>query len=355
MMRDRILYIGLSGLAGSGKDTVAKALSVMLDNDFNSFEEFKSYYDTVYGYPVNMKFATFEKSVPDKRCICIAFADQLKEICSSMFGIPVERFYYNKANSWICINKDFSYTEIKPADSSIVTAEEYYGMYSRYSNSSEPCYISLRELLVYVGTYVLQQSINKNIFVNTVNNKIKRRASSDSNILYAIVTDVRFTHELDFIKQHNGILIRINRESVKPLDNIAEHDLDSSYDYDYVIENNSTYTDLFKQIWDLVHGDVIFKNETIDLPTKEQVDNYLRLIDRDDEYEHYKVVAEHGTVSERRDNGQIISINMIGGPMINVCEKIPGTDITPVCIELDQLGYGFVLACPVKNDTTSKD
>ena len=110
-MKDRILYIGLSGLAGSGKDTVAKALSVMLDNDFNTFEEFKEYYDTIHGYPVNMKFATFNKSVEEKRCICIAFADQLKEICSSMFGIPVERFYYNKANSWICINKDFSYTE----------------------------------------------------------------------------------------------------------------------------------------------------------------------------------------------------------------------------------------------------
>lgn len=342
-MKDRILYIGLSGLAGSGKDTVAKALSVMLDNDFNTFEEFKEYYDTIHGYPTNMKFATFNKSVEEKRCICIAFADQLKEICSSMFGIPVERFYYNKANSWICINKDFSYTEIKPADYNIVTAEEYYGWYSNYSNSEEPYYISLRELLVYVGTYVLQQSINKNIFVNTVKNKIKRRASSDSNIRYAIVTDVRFMHELDFVKQQNGILIRINRDSVKPLDNIAEHNLDSSYDYDYTIDNNSTYTDLFKQIWDLVHDEVIFNNETIDLQTNEQVDNYLRLIDQDDEYDYYKVVAEHGTVSERRDNGQIISINMIGGPMISICEMIPGTDISPVSIDLDQLGYGFVI------------
>ena len=35
MMRDRILYIGLSGLAGSGKDTVAKALSVTVGNLYN--------------------------------------------------------------------------------------------------------------------------------------------------------------------------------------------------------------------------------------------------------------------------------------------------------------------------------
>lgn len=344
-MQNKILYIGLSGLAGSGKDTVAKALSAMLDNGFNSYDEFKSWYDMTYGYPKNMQFATFNKIVNEKKCVCIAFADQLKNICASMFGIPVERFYYNKSNSWICINKDFSYTEIKPSDSSIVTAEEFYGWYSNYSNSNDPCYISLRELLVYVGTYVLQQSISKNIFINTVKNNINYQAASNSSLEYAIVTDVRFTHELDFIKQQNGILIRINRDSVKPLDNIAEHDLDSSYDYDYVLENNTTYDDLFKQIWDIIHDEVIFKNKIVSIQTREQVDNYLRLVDSDDEHDYYKVIAEHGTVSERRDNGQIVSIDMVGGPMISLYEQIPGTGLVPVSIDLDQFGYGFIVAC----------
>ena len=58
--------------------------------------------------------------------MCIAYADQLKEICSSIFGIPVQRFYQNKSNAWICINDKFQYTEIKPEEESIVTSEDYY-------------------------------------------------------------------------------------------------------------------------------------------------------------------------------------------------------------------------------------
>ena len=115
MNNNNILFIGLNGYAGSGKDTLAKALIIMLDNNFNTFKDFISFYNEHEGYGVkhDVKYATSidKKNISKERCMCIAFADQLKKICSDMFGIPVDRFYYNKGNSFVCINKDFEYTE----------------------------------------------------------------------------------------------------------------------------------------------------------------------------------------------------------------------------------------------------
>ena len=62
--------------------------------------------------------------------MCIAYADQLKYICAGIFGIPVQRFYMNKGTAWICINKDFKYTENKPNINNIISAEEYYNSLS---------------------------------------------------------------------------------------------------------------------------------------------------------------------------------------------------------------------------------
>lgn len=344
-MKNRLLYIGLNGFAGSGKDTVAKALRIMLNSNWNSFDQFKSYYDTYqgYGYANNMQFATFNKNDGEKYCMCIAFADQLKLICADMFGIPVDRFYYNKANSWICINKDFTYTESKPDDKFIITAEDYYTGFSNYTNSKDKYYISLREILVYVGTYVLQQSINKNIFVNIVNNTINRHMVNNRDLKYVICTDVRFTHELEYIKKHNGLTINIMRNDIKQLDNIAEHDLDNEEYYDYIIENNGTYEELFRQVWDMVHDNDEFRNEVVDVYTRDNTDNYLRLVERNNNMSVYKLCTEFSMLYEKRENGKISFIDPIGGPVIMVGQKIEGTNLIPRQIEINDYSDGFLI------------
>ena len=54
--------------------------------------------------------------------------------------------------------------------------------------------MSLREILVYVGTYVCQESICENIFVNSVQNKIDDRLCSNDTLKYVICTDFKFVH-----------------------------------------------------------------------------------------------------------------------------------------------------------------
>lgn len=323
-MKNNLLYIGLNGYAGSGKDTVAKILQHILSkkNSWKDLEHCKKYYK-----PNNPKnFATFndDKDLKSSKVTCIAFADQLKKICATMFGIPVDRFYYNKGNAWICINKDFEYTETKPMSNYIISAEDYYTGISNYTNSNERYWMSLREILVYVGTYVGQRSINKQIFVNIVNNTINTLAKQNQDLEYVIVTDVRFLHELDFITNHNGITINIERDSVNVLNNIAEHDLDDNEDFDFVIDNNGTYDDLFEQVWNLVYDNPIFLNKTIELDSRDNTNNYLRLVEHHDKYDTYHLCTEYDVIGVKHVNGDIIMIDPSGGPAIYVDQTIYG-------------------------------
>ena len=348
---NKLLYIGLNGLAGSGKDTVAKMLKTILSKQWESLEECKTYYFSRYTNPTQS--ATFPQSSDDidSPVMCIAYADQLKEICSTIFGIPVQRFYQNKSNAWICINDKFQYTEIKPQDGNILTAEEYYYDLSEISENSDIKYwMSLREILVYVGTYVLQQSINKQVFVNIVRNKIREEQHKNHNLQYIIVTDHRFVHELEYIHENHGITITINRNSVQQLDNIAEHDLDDEEDYDYIIDNSGSYDELFKTIWDIVHNDVVFKNLTIDLYTRDNIDNYLRLVEENDYRKIYELCSPYKMQKLYRNDGKITMIDPVGGPTICTGQIIEGTYISPDYISIESSNYGNDILIWVNKD-----
>ena len=334
---DQLLYIGLNGLAGSGKDTVAKMLNIILMKDWEDYNSCKNFYNNFYTKP-NASATYYEKfkGIND-RVICLAFADQLKFICADIFGIDLRCFYFNKSTAWICVNKGFEYTEIRPEN--VISCEEYYYNINEYKQSDIKYWMSLRDILVYIGTYVLQQDLNKNVFINIVSNKIKASILSNHNIQYTIITDVRFVHEFDYIRQNNGLTIKILRNGIKQLDNIAEHDLDEEDSYDFIIENNEGYDELFKQVWNLVHDNIEFKNEVINLNTRENINNYLRKIDDN----IYKVCSSYGIQQIGHSNGEISMIDLKGGPTIDLGVEIPGTNIIPQRITLNEITNQFII------------
>ena len=348
---NNLLYIGLNGYAGAGKDTVAKMLKLIL-NDleyWNDVDLCKAKYDEIFTDPT--KSATFNAPKFEKnRVMCIAYADQLKEICATMFGIPIERFYMNKSNAWICINDKFQYTEIKPDSDHILTADEFYYATSDINDSSTKYWMSLREILVYVGTYVLQQTINKNIFINIIRNKVKEEQATNHDLKYVIVTDNRFAHELAYMSESNAITISITRNSIQQLENVAEHDLDDVDDYDYIIDNSGTYNDLFNNIWNIIHENIEFENITETLYTRENINNYLRLIKHTDEVDTYKLCVSNKINELYRSNGGITYINPVGGPKICIGSVIEGTKSTehpngliPQKIEMDESTGKFII------------
>lgn len=338
-----LLFIGLNGYAGSGKDTVAKMLKVILSHNWTSCDYAWGYYKQHYSNDNGIQYATLSNLDKDNDVVyTIAFADQLKQMCSAMFGVPLDMFYYNKGNCWVNINGDFRFTQIKPNDESIITSQQYYENGEHYIGSPDKYWMSLREILIYVGTYLCQNFINYNIFVNIVNNKINEAKFNTSTLEYALVTDVRFTHELDYIKQHNGILINIVRDSVEQMDNIAEHDLDEVSDYTFTIFNNGTYEDLFHDVWNLVKHNVVFDNNTIHLTSRDNIHNYLRCINETPEYKEFTLSMELPVARISKHEGEITMIDPTGGPYIAVGNIIPNTDLFVTEIKLD-IVLGWVI------------
>lgn len=357
--RNNILYIGLNGYAGAGKDTLAKALRIILENDFKTYREFKSYYDKHHGYETknNFQYATYDKNGnirnSDGKCVCIAFADQLKHICGQLFGIPVDRFYYNKSDAYVCVNHDFEYIETKPQNpNNIITANDYYYNHDTYAHDEDIKYwMSLREILVYVGTFVIQEDINKNAFVNIIRNTVFNIEQVNPDLSYVICTDVRFQHEVDFIKKKHGVLIKIVREGVETLENVAEHELDESdEDFDFIVDNSGNYDDLFKRIWEIVQKNRVFKNETITLRSRDNGLIYLREIKELKNGNALCRLCYHSKMNAtgHNDTGKLSMCDPGGGPMIKVgdpVEIITARDETviPRSIEFDVMSDGFII------------
>ena len=65
---------------------------------------------------------------------------------------------------------------------------------------------------------------------------------SDKNI---VIADVRFKHEVDFLKKLNFNLIKINRDKLNIDSHISEIELNSITNIDYTINNNGTKEKLY--------------------------------------------------------------------------------------------------------------
>lgn len=319
---NKLLFIGLNGYAGAGKDTVAKMLKTILGHQWNNLEECKEYYKNVYTNPTWT--ATFHANSLDdnSKVLCIAYADQLKMICSTIFGIPYERFYMNKSNAWVCINDKFQYTEIRPPVSHTISADEYYYGIDEYRHNNEQYWMSLREILVYVGTYVLQRCINNKTFINIVRNHILEEQLKNPSLEYVIVTDNRFIHELEYIHENNGVTISIVRDSIEQLDNIAEHELDNIENFDYIIDNSRGYDELFEEVWNLVHNNIIFKNITHELYTRDNINNYIRLLNVDNSNFTWQLCVPYFIQKIYKEDDKIKIIDPVGGPTICLNEEL---------------------------------
>ena len=106
---------------------------------------------------------------------------------------------------------------------------------------------TIRDIMQVLGTDLLRQGFNNNIHVAATLGSIKENEK-------VIITDMRFPNELEAVKKHNGITIRINRglvertgKMIQGPEHISETALDDAK-FDYVIENNGTIEELIEQV-----------------------------------------------------------------------------------------------------------
>lgn len=113
-----------------------------------------------------------------------------------------------------------------------------------YAKSEYP---DVRRLLQRLGTEAGRDILGDSIWVDTA---FKQSESHPRRVF----TDVRFPNEADAIKAHGGIVVRINRPGVGPVNTHASDNSMSDYPFDSVIENSGTLAALHIAIKELAYA-----------------------------------------------------------------------------------------------------
>jgi len=141
--------------------------------------------------------------------ILYSLASPLKESASILFGIDIEDFYDRIAKEKI----------------------------------NDVWKLTPRQLLIKMGTDFGRNVINKDIFIIRAQVEINKHFSE--NFDYFIIPDIRFDNEAEFVKDNDGIIIKLDRNNrdVVQLDHETEYGISDDL-VDIYINNNSSILDL---------------------------------------------------------------------------------------------------------------
>ena len=265
-----IRYIGIRGHRGSGKSTISYLFGVAIeyyykhDKSLDGFEEtFKSACERVVMDEDFLKEAEFN------RVYFEGFADTPKILLAQLIGVPSEWMWDDWKKDSVFINmKDFSYRlcldklersaflERPNLAKTAADLNDYMFRLGVTSKSNfdytvtEDYYISLRELIIYFGKYVMQQKFGIDVWVKSLkSNDLDRDAFFAVNkTSYKIFPDVKFPSEVSYIKDRKGFIIEVFRPSNVKEDTILSYQLSNDRRVDFTIEIGDSLEDLRPQI-----------------------------------------------------------------------------------------------------------
>ena len=189
--------IALSGWAGSGKDTVGQWL------------------------------------VDNRGFVRLSFADELKRMVSSQYNIPLEFFHDREL-------KDQPMMHVVRTDSSSAAIQDMFkGVLSNLHGIEA---WTPRSLLILEAS--VKRAVDTNFWAKRVSSVIK-----NSNLKNVVITDLRYLSEIECLKEEGigAVSVRVNRLESPASDDASENDL-NDYDFDMVIDNTGTLTDLEEKL-----------------------------------------------------------------------------------------------------------
>jgi len=189
------MIIGISGYSGSGKDLVG---TIIQEISLNKWHIKK-------------------------------WAGKLKTIASILTGIPVENFEDQEFKKTL-LGPEWGTVKDIPLNGVPVFADIQF-------NSL----MSVRDFLQKLGTDAIRDNLHENTWVNAT----LADYTTESNW---IITDTRFPNEAEAIKKAGGIVIRINRPGVQPINpHPSETSLDD-WNFDAVINNDGDVADIVHKV-----------------------------------------------------------------------------------------------------------
>lgn len=221
--------IAVSGVKGSGKDSVSSMLQYCLSVP----KMFRQYF--FYKY--------FRKWIKPKYKK-LAFADPLKKMLSDLLNIELDKFYIREFKEGCVIN-------IPTLQSDLLAEKMPDSKFNKLVKQLDPSLteanLSLRQVLQYFGTEVMQKYFGKRVWINsTLRNRHK----------YTIISDLRFIEEYNAIKEEKGIVIYVNRPNYEFGQHASEREMKELFEnnkYDFIIDNFGSMEDLFNQVKELVN------------------------------------------------------------------------------------------------------
>lgn len=116
---------------------------------------------------------------------------------------------------------------------------------------------SPRKIQQFVGTDLFRDqlgqiipNLDKNIWVEVTKRKIQKQMLNNPKSRI-IITDVRFCNEAQMIRELNGVIIKVNRDSIKNLDSHVSETENDEIIEDYYVSNNGTINEMYNSLFKL--------------------------------------------------------------------------------------------------------
>ena len=248
------MIIGINGYAGSGKDTVGTIIQYLTSDAYKEGRSYEKYLERSTN-PVAFGMI-YQHTWEIKK-----WAGKLKEIASILTNIPINKFE----------DQDFKKTELSSEWDIIEETMpcgcdrfmDWYHKDGKCANCDEPTQITrtpmtIRELLQRLGTDAMRVGLHTNTWVNALMSEYVMNKEHFNDIANGrevgdgypkwIITDTRFPNEAQAIKDKGGILIRVNRKGVNPINNHPSEVGIDNWDFDHIIDNNGSINELIESV-----------------------------------------------------------------------------------------------------------